>query len=87
MRRAIISISSNIIKGFYRATARDKSNFMAIAYSSLIELLKQTITTLDLKYINKYQYAEIRCQIMKVSSKLSSQTKYFKFLHPNTLIP
>ena len=83
MRRSAISVSSNIVEGSYRMTGKDKSNFMTIAYSSLMELLNQTIASLDLKYINEDQYYEIRSQIEKVSNKLSALTKYFKSLPHN----
>src|SRR5664280_546124 len=83
MRRSVISVSSNIVEGSYRSTGKDKSNFMTIAYSSLMELLNQTIAALDLKYINEDQYNEIRSQIEKVSNKLSALTKYFKSLPHN----
>lgn len=85
MRRAAISVSSNIVEGSYRSTGKDKSNFMTIAYSSLMELLNQTIVSFDLSYINDTQYKEIRSQIEKVSNKLSSLTKYFKSLQNNTI--
>jgi four helix bundle protein len=84
MRRSAISVSSNIVEGSYRTTGKDKSNFMTIAYSSLMELLNQTIASLDLKYINEEQYNELRIQIEKISNKLSAQTKYFKSLHSST---
>jgi four helix bundle protein len=83
MRRSVISVSSNIVEGSYRNTGKDKSNFMTIAYSSLMELLNQTIVSLDLSYINKDQYDEIRIQIEKISNKLSALTKYFKSLSAN----
>jgi four helix bundle protein len=82
MRRSAISVSSNIAEGSYRSTAKDKSNFMTLAYSSLMELLNQTITSLDLKYINENQYIEIRNQIEKISNKLNSLSKYFKTYQP-----
>ena len=84
MRRSVISVSSNIVEGSYRSTGKDKSNFMTIAYSSLMELLNQTIVSFDLLYINENQYKEIRTQIEKVSNKLSSLTKYFKSLQNGT---
>lgn len=83
MRRAAISVSSNIVEGSYRSTGKDKSNFMTFAYSSLMELLNQTIASLDLNYINEDQYNEIRKQIEKVSNKLNSLTKYFKTISSN----
>lgn len=78
MRRSAISVSSNIVEGSYRSTGKDKSNFMTIAYSSLMELLNQTIASLDIKYITEDQYKIIRDQIEKISNKLNALTKYFK---------
>jgi four helix bundle protein len=87
MRRSAISVSSNIVEGSYRSTGKDKSNFMTIAYSSLMELLNQTIASLDLNYITEDEYIEIRKQIEKVSNKLTSLTKYFKNLQHNAITP
>jgi len=87
MRRAAISVASNIVERSYRTTGKDKSYFMTFAYSSLMELLNQTIVSLDLKYVNEEQYNEIRNQIEKVSNKLNALTKYFKSLHPNAITP
>ena len=78
MRRAAISVSSNIVEGSYRNSGKDKSNFMTIAYSGLMELLNQTIVSLDLSYITEDEYNEIRKQIEKVSNKLNALTKYYK---------
>jgi four helix bundle protein len=86
-RRSVISISSNIVEGSYRSTGKDKSNFMTIAYSSLMELLNQTIASLDLNYIDEDQYDEIRNQIEKISNKLNALTKYFRSLHHNISTP
>jgi four helix bundle protein len=80
MRRSVISVSSNIVEGSYRSTGKDNSNFMTIAYSSLMELLNQSIVSLDLSYINENQYNEIRIQIENVSNKLNSLSNYFKSL-------
>jgi four helix bundle protein len=78
MRRAAVSVSSNIVEGSYRSSGKDKSNFMTIAYSSLMELLNQTFIAYDLSYIDENQFAEIRSQIEKISNKLNSLSKYFK---------
>jgi four helix bundle protein len=85
MRRCVISVSSNIVEGSYRTIGKDKSNFMTFAYSSLMELLNQTIASLDLEYIDDNQYNEIRSQIEKVSNKLNSLTNYFKSLCHNDI--
>ena len=50
MRRAAISISSNIAEGTGRHTFKDKARFTEIAYSSTLELLNQSILANDLKF-------------------------------------
>jgi four helix bundle protein len=87
IRRSAISVSSNIVEGSYRSSGKDKSNFMTFAYSSLMELLNQTIASLDLNYISVDQYNVLRTQIEKISNKLNSLTKYFKSLRPNKKTP
>ena len=72
MRRAMISVSSNIAEGSSRKTKKDQSHFYTIAYSSLIELLNQTILSLDLKYIDNDQYLELRSSVELVSNQLNA---------------
>ena len=78
MRRSAVSVASNIVEGSYRNSVKDKYNFMNIAFGSLMELLNQTIISLDLKYITDVEYGEIRALIEKVSNKLASLANYFR---------
>jgi four helix bundle protein len=78
IRRSAISVSSNIVEGSYRSTNKDKSNFMNIAFSSLMELLSQIIISRDLEYINDKQLKDIRSSIEKTSNKLASLSSYFR---------
>jgi four helix bundle protein len=78
IRRAAISVSSNIVEGSYRSSNKDKANFMNMAFGSLMELLSQVIISKDLEYINEGQYIELRSAIEKTSNKLASLSKYFK---------
>ncbi len=71
MRRASISISSNIAEGSGRTTKRDQANFYKIAYSSMMELLNQLIISKDLNYITDATLANIRELIDSIASKLS----------------
>lgn len=56
MRRAAISVTSNIAEGFGRKTANDKEHFYVMAYGSLTELENQLEIAHDLHYINKETY-------------------------------
>jgi four helix bundle protein len=78
LRRASVSVSSNIVEGSYRNSNKDKYNFMNIAFSSLMELLSQIILSKDLEYITNEQYVELRDSIEKTSNKLASLSNYFK---------
>ncbi len=57
MRRAAISVTSNIAEGFSRYSKNDKIYFYTIATGSLTELQNQIIVSKDLKYISTQQYA------------------------------
>lgn len=65
MRRAAISIASNIAEGTSRITNKDQSHFSSIAYSSTIELLNDLIISNDLMFLSDEQYKEGRGLIEK----------------------
>jgi four helix bundle protein len=53
LRRAAISIPSNIAEGQGRNTTRDFQKYLSIAYGSLQEVETQILIALRLKYINE----------------------------------
>ena len=53
MRRATISITSNIAEGFSRGSSKDKAHFYAMAKGSLTEIYSQILVSKDLKYISE----------------------------------
>ncbi len=63
MRRAAISIASNLAEGPSRKTAKDKNHFSTIACSSTVELLNDLIIANDLKFITDENYLEGREKI------------------------
>ena len=60
MRRAAVSITSNIAEGTSRKTGKDQSHFSTIAYSSTIELLNDIIISNDLNFLSEAQYLQGR---------------------------
>ncbi len=60
MRRAAISIASNIAEGTSRKTAKDQAHFSTISYSSTIELLNDLIIANDLGFITTEKYMQGR---------------------------
>ncbi|MDD2550641.1 MAG: four helix bundle protein [Bacteroidales bacterium] len=75
MRRAAISISSNIAEGSSRKTAKDQTRFYNIAYSSGLELLSQLILSLDLQFIDETTYNNLREDIEKVTRQINGLVK------------
>ena len=56
MRRAVISISSNIAEGFKRNSNKEKIQFYTTAYGSLAELESQAEISHDLQYLSDQSY-------------------------------
>ena len=69
LRRAVISIPSNIAEGSGRMTTKDQSHFYSIAYGSLMEVLAQLDVASDLGYITKEEFQHIET-LIDVESKL-----------------
>jgi four helix bundle protein len=75
MRRASISIASNIAEGSARKTAKDQAHFSTIAYSSTIELLNDLIISTDLGYLTTDLYLSGREMIEKQTLFISTLRK------------
>jgi len=60
LRRASISISSNIAEGSTRWSKKDQSRFYEISFGSLMEILNQMILSADLKFLQKNQLSRFR---------------------------
>lgn len=63
MRRAAVSIASNLAEGSSRKTEKDKNHFSTMAYSSTVELLNDIIIAKDLKFMPETLYMEGREKI------------------------
>ncbi len=59
MRRASVSITSNIAEGFGRLTKKDKAHFYSIAKGSLFELQSQLQISYDLQYLDQEFFEKI----------------------------
>lgn len=75
LRRASISVSSNLAEGTSRNTNKDKVHFTTISYSSLMEVLNQLIISKELQFLSQEKYIEIRQHIEKVADMLNSLKK------------
>jgi four helix bundle protein len=75
MRRAAISVPSNIAEGFGRSTAKDKNNFYYMAKGSLAELETQAYLASDVSLMNDTQLDKILGQAATVHKLLHGLIK------------
>lgn len=75
MRRAAISIASNIAEGTSCKTAKDQSHFSTVSYSSTIELLNDLIIAKDLNFISTEMYEKGRIMIERQTFLIASLRK------------
>jgi len=75
MRRAAISIPSNVVEGFKRRTVKESLNFYNISSASLEELKYQLFLSKELNYINNGDYKKVVDLSNEVGKMLYSWSK------------
>lgn len=78
LRRASVSIPSNIAEGASRSSNKDFNRFLIIALGSCYEIETQLLISFDLKFINNMELEKLNStltQIIKMMSKFSSSLK------------
>ena len=78
MRRAVVSITSNIAEGFSRQGFKEKLQFYYIALGSLTELQNQLLIAKDLGYLNKIEFSKIADKAIDVHRLLNAFIKKSK---------
>ena len=82
IRRAVISIVSNIAEGFGRDGDKEFVQFLSVAKGSCFEVYAQIYVALDQNYIDEKGFEEIAEQIEEVSRIIGGLMKY---LHQSDL--
>lgn len=65
IRRAVVSVTSNIAEGFGRQTIKEKIQFYYQSHGSITEVKNQLIIAKDLNYIDNEEYLKILDQLGK----------------------
>lgn len=78
IRRAAISVTSNIAEGVSRTSNKEKVHFLEIAYASMMEVDSQLDVSVDLGYITKEQYNTIEEKIDGIARQLSALRSKYK---------
>ena len=78
IRRASISISSNIAEGFERNTDKEFIYFLYVSKASAGEVRSQLYLALDLNYISKIEFDELYLNVSDISKLISGFIKYLE---------
>jgi len=78
LRRAVVSVPSNIAEGSGRYSIREKIHFIEIAYGSLTETLCQLDIAHDLSYISEKEFTEEKERIKVIGKQLSGLRSSFQ---------
>ncbi len=78
LRRATISIVSNIAEGFTRKGSKEKIQFYYISKSSNTEVQSQLLVAKDLRYLTEEDFNNIAKQSIKANKLISGLIKYCK---------
>ncbi len=77
LRRAIVSVPSNIAEGSGRLSNKEKVNFISIAFGSLMESYCQLTIAYQLDYITKEDFCEIKPIFTEICKMLSGLRNKF----------
>lgn len=72
MRRAVVSIPSNIAEGYARKHTKEYLQFLYIAFGSAAELETQLMIAKELKFVKKVDYEEMNSLLVEVLKMLNA---------------
>lgn len=78
LRRAVISVPSNIAEGISRNSEKEKVRFLEISYGSLMEVLCQLELSLDLGYLTDTELEIFTEKIETIAKLISGLKNSFK---------
>lgn len=81
MRRAAVSITSNIAEGFSRLSYLEKIHFYSIGQGSLTEIQNQLFISMDLNYLSVQIFDNILKQTETVHKLINGLIKGARIIH------
>jgi len=78
IRRASVSMMSNIAEGFHRRSTKEFINFLIIARASTFEVQNDLFIALDLNYIDKAVFQENYNCSNKIAMLINKLIKYLR---------
>ncbi len=71
IRRAIVSVPSNVAEGSGRKSLKEQIHFLEISYGSLMETYNQLLIAIDLNYISQESVEAIKPSIDAVAKMIN----------------
>jgi|SRR3989344_4601801 len=84
LRRAAVSITSNIAEGFSRNSYKEKIQFYFMALGSLTEVQNQLLIAKDIGYLDKNQFNSLADRSVMVNKLLNGLIKKSKTMIHNS---
>jgi four helix bundle protein len=78
MRRAVVSVTSNIAESFNRQTNKEKVQFYYMALGSLSELQNQLLIAKDVGYLETEKFRKLAGKTIELSKLLNGLIKSVK---------
>ena len=78
MRRAAVSVMSNIAEGFDRRTTKEFISFLVIARASISEVQNDLYISLDLNYIDNEDFKDYYNHAQKIGKLINGLITYLK---------
>jgi len=78
VRRAAVSIVSNIAEGFERRGDREFARFLSVAKGSAGEVRAQLYVALDLGYLSRTEFDRLSAASVEISRMVSSLITYLR---------
>ena len=78
LRRAAVSVTSNIAEGFSRQSYKEKAHFYSTSLGSTTEVQNQILIAKDIKYIDNSEFQKIAQQTIVVHKLVNGLIKCSK---------
>ncbi|MEK7461170.1 MAG: four helix bundle protein [Patescibacteria group bacterium] len=84
IRRAAVSITSNIAEGFSRYSYREKAQFYQISLGSVTEVQNQLLIARDVGYLVSEEFNPLAKQAIKIHKIINGLIKSSRTIIPNS---
>ena len=78
LRRAVVSITSNVAEGYGRKLTKDKEHFYVMARGSVTEVRNHLTIAHDLSYLSDKQYTDLETRALVLTKMINALLRAHK---------